>query len=141
MVRLQHNILVRLLMLMVVFKMIIETSVCSSFCWNLIVCVTEILLPVIIRLVQVVLNWLGCQCWIVSIKGAILLPFGCGLRKDEASGWCSVVAVSAVSFLQCFNTVGWVTERAFCLQKSCATYHWLFCFRISGGRKRGGGSY
>jgi len=33
-----------------------------------------------------------------------------------------VVGVSALSFLQCFDAGGWVSERSVCLLKICATY-------------------
>jgi len=33
-------------------------------------------------------------------------------RKGETSGWFDLVGLSAESFLQCFDTVGWVAGRA-----------------------------
>ena len=36
-----------------------------------------------------------------------------GSRKDEASGQFSLTRVNTLGFLQCFDTVGWVTERAY----------------------------
>jgi len=35
-----------------------------------------------------------------------------GWRKNKASGWLSVVGVNAMNSLQCFDSAGWVTQRA-----------------------------
>jgi len=63
----------------------------------------------------------GCfSCYGIGQKDSNMLPFS-SLVVDEKSQetWhCSLVEVGALSFLQCFDTVGWVTGRTSSPQKN-----------------------
>ena len=39
------------------------------------------------------------------------------VNKDDVSGWLSMAEVTALSFVQCLDTVGWVTRKAHGLEK------------------------
>jgi len=52
-----------------------------------------------------------------------------GRMRDEAR---PLAGVSALSFLQCFDTAGWVTGRTSGPQESCATCPQGFCSGTGG---------